>query len=467
MGKMRLKTLFQRSIPLLLLLAITTTTLLTAWSRRAQEWANIYSRKQAFNHANIKFSANEIYTRHYGETSLDVIQKTLRDRLCEVVNHPPSGTFPPNSVRISGGTTVEVHIVSTHGYVHTSDSINPLCFDKTDGLHPVCMSALPHGFVTASGRAITPADETVFEISGGCCSHEWPHPINTTVQLSQQSRKSYQRYRKRVIVVLSQHHGTTYHHVIHEIVTRYLIVLPILDAFPDALVCISKSDIAVTLLTMLGLDRSRILQMKNDGMNWIGAALLLFPQTVYGHEDELPFGRKQTIITADILRRITLNQFPLASPASKARRPLLLLMERATNRKKDGTCNHSRCMKNFDEFRKALAERLDMDIVVFGAAEDFKTTLQLFGAADVVVGIHGAGFQNVMFCNSGTTVVHIGFAAHYKPLGDQFSLKFHPVIIEGITLLTKNIVLDVPDIVRRVAEAVDTDRVYERVASAI
>lgn len=453
-------------IVLTLSLVISTITLLATWSDRTLAWQDFRNLIKPVKHAGfLKLSTNEIYTRHYGEASLDAIHETVRHRLAKIVSNPPPGQFPPSSVRISAGITVEKKVVTTHGYKHAEHRINALCFNNTNFVKPVCLSTLAHSFFKASGIAISPTDRKVFEISGGCCSPEWPHIINTTVELSKQSHISYKQNNRRVILVLNQHHGVTYSHVMHEVLTRYFITLPIIDAFPDLFVSISKSDVTVTILTMLGLSHSRILQSSSTSDTWTGAALLLYPQTVFLQEAQLPFGKNQSVVTADILGRVACSTLPPSKQASSSTRPLIVLIERADDRHKDGSCDESRCIKNFKELREAITERLDMEVQVFPAKEDLKTTLQLFSRAHVVVGVHGAGLQNIIFCKPGTTVVQIGARDHYKRIAEQFSLSFHFVIIEKLSLVqSENIVLDVPAVVQQIAAAVDKDRVYERVA---
>ena len=58
---------------------------------------------------------------------------------------------------------------------------------------------------------------------------------------------------------------------------------------------------------------------------------------------------------------------------------------------------------------KMMAKKRGMDFVAFdGEENDFESTLSVFGEAGIVVGVHGAGLANVVFCREDVKVVEIG-----------------------------------------------------------
>jgi len=56
-----------------------------------------------------------------------------------------------------------------------------------------------------------------------------------------------------------------------------------------------------------------------------------------------------------------------------------------------------------------LAARPDTEVKVFTATGGLRDHMKIFHWADVVVGPHGAGFSNLIFCNRDAGVVEIGW----------------------------------------------------------
>ena len=81
----------------------------------------------------------------------------------------------------------------------------------------------------------------------------------------------------------------------------------------------------------------------------------------------------------------------------------------------------------------------------------------MFSKADVVIGMHGAGFQNVVFCRKGTTVVHIGFGNNYRSLAKQFELKYHSIIVPGLKRITVSYTVPIADVVPQIEKAMIED----------
>ena len=80
----------------------------------------------------------------------------------------------------------------------------------------------------------------------------------------------------------------------------------------------------------------------------------------------------------------------------------------------------SRKFGNDDEkkFYKKLESVQNSLVINFdGATESMYIALSLFGSANVVIGIHGAGLSNVLFCKPGTTLIEFGFT---NPMGSHF-----------------------------------------------
>jgi capsular polysaccharide biosynthesis protein len=59
----------------------------------------------------------------------------------------------------------------------------------------------------------------------------------------------------------------------------------------------------------------------------------------------------------------------------------------------------------------ARLEQSGRHVTVFDAQGSLEHHIALFAAASVVVGPHGAGFSNLVFCKQGTRVVEVGWDA--------------------------------------------------------
>lgn len=148
-------------------------------------------------------------------------------------------------------------------------------------------------------------------------------------------------------------------------------------------------------------------------------------------------------------------QYNAFKPNSK---PLVILIERATSRKLlKGDCKKIRCLKNFGEFLRGLKRRLKLPITVFKPTTDFPSTLKLFPRAKVVIGVHGAGLQNVMFCKPNTTVIELGHTDFYGRLSRQMRLRYHSLKVPGISQRSRNTKIDVNKFVDEIDKIIQAD----------
>ena len=69
---------------------------------------------------------------------------------------------------------------------------------------------------------------------------------------------------------------------------------------------------------------------------------------------------------------------------------------------------NSRDIRNWEELKKQFADsHFNASLVTFEGNEDKQTTFLHFSTADIVIGYHGAGFSNVVFCRPTTTIVEL------------------------------------------------------------
>ncbi|KAF4758106.1 hypothetical protein FOZ63_033394 [Perkinsus olseni] len=110
--------------------------------------------------------------------------------------------------------------------------------------------------------------------------------------------------------------------------------------------------------------------------------------------------------------------------------PLVLWIVRKASR------DESRILKNERRLVAALRKIGQIDVREFDGAEvGAKEAVALFSRAAVVVGVHGAGLSNILFCKEGAAVVELGFANplvwHYMYIAKALELRYERVLLDG------------------------------------
>ncbi|KAF4743343.1 hypothetical protein FOZ63_032267, partial [Perkinsus olseni] len=110
--------------------------------------------------------------------------------------------------------------------------------------------------------------------------------------------------------------------------------------------------------------------------------------------------------------------------------PLVLWIVRKASR------DESRILKNERQLVAALRKMGGIDVREFDGAEaGAKEAVALFSRAAVVVGVHGAGLSNILFCKEGAAVVELGFANplvwHYMYIAEALGLRYERVLLDG------------------------------------
>ncbi|KAF4678082.1 hypothetical protein FOL47_005361 [Perkinsus chesapeaki] len=98
--------------------------------------------------------------------------------------------------------------------------------------------------------------------------------------------------------------------------------------------------------------------------------------------------------------------------------------------------DESRILKNERQLIAALQRVEGITIKEFDGAEQRpREAVELFSRAAVVVGVHGAGLSNILFCRKGTAVIELGFATplswHYMYLAEALGLRYERVLVDG------------------------------------
>lgn len=345
-------------------------------------------------------------------------------------------------------------------YTLLSGLVNELCEPtfiniprSAPSLVPMCLSVFTNAFIGPSGVIYDSQSNVVYDAAGGCCVFDWKRHTDGAIDLR------FAPKRMPIVLALGFHHAVTYHHVVHEFLARLLPLLPLLDAEPDIYLAIDESMVASRFLDLMGVERSRIVTINRERETWVHGAIVLQPPPLSKCRYEWNCIEKYTKTTAKVLRDAALQS--ISFEESKKVRPKLLLMERARTRKSDGSCGQQRCAKNFEELRTAIKEEFGRNFEIEVVPHELSVidTVRTFIDAAVVVGLHGAGFQNMMYCPKGTTIVHIGWDRQYENLAEEFGMNYHLSYMKTMTRNSKNLIVDVKKIVADVERAINEDRV--------
>jgi len=143
-------------------------------------------------------------------------------------------------------------------------------------------------------------------------------------------------------------------------------------------------------------------------------------------------------------------------------RPLILLMERAYRRSSDGKCHRVRCLANFHELRNAIISEFGDRVVVetFGPENKggIRKTAKLFNRATVVIGVHGAGFANMLYMRQwGSHMIHLGWEGRmwqfYAKKAHARGINFVNVLTPGASQNAEDIEAEIPVILAEIRSA--------------
>lgn len=313
----------------------------------------------------------------------------------------------------SAGFSTEVNLFaagySIIGRKSTAPWYNKFCLDRniSDG-YSWCFNTLNFSAYSGCGEAVTPITGQAFEFGGGCCSKEWTPlahvNISTGGALSQEKRY-------RSILVLNQHHGSSYFHVMYEVLPRFFYSIPLIDANRKLMIGVSSSPTMSQMLRLFNVNESRILYLRNKRRDrWLGANLLIYPppaDKLFGNDSAK---NVHVVKTSALLRHRATQKENFITDSNTENRSTLILIERAKRRSQEtGNCREERCLKNFEDLKNGIVKSLpQLNVEVYGPNVNLSRSIYLFSKAAVVVAVHGAGLQNQMFCKPGTTIIEIG-----------------------------------------------------------
>lgn len=127
-------------------------------------------------------------------------------------------------------------------------------------------------FVDGNGRVFVPQaprkgrvqNVHLYDLAGGCCDSGWTMLKGRAVRV-----KPREIPRGRLGLSLPQHHGDTYHHIIHQIIPRLLTFWKILVATPKSVnVVVARKETVKEILRSIGIPRARIHILPDDGKGY-------------------------------------------------------------------------------------------------------------------------------------------------------------------------------------------------------
>ena len=116
-------------------------------------------------------------------------------------------------------------------------------------------------------------------------------------------------------------------------------------------------------------------------------------------------------------------------PTSSVQKMVVVLRERSR-----GFGNEEALVKELEE----VAAEKKLKMVVFRGDLSFDTTVDLFADASVVVGAHGGGLANIVFCRKGTVVVEVGLAepefGEYQYISEVLGFNHNVLVLDGVSM---------------------------------
>lgn len=295
-----------------------------------------------------------------------------------------------------------------------------------------------------------------YQFQGGCCTREWTNLVGKHIQVSKEHR------RVPIGFSLAQNHGSSYSHVLQEVLPRLLtfweVAVAVISARGGRIVGAEYLPVVRDFLRSFGVPDTKVL--------------------LFGHHDRRPIFFEKLFVPAPFLQdsyphdclirtvgRVLAVQHAGDEPAGK---PMVLLLERARARSADGRrCSGMRCMANFGALRDALRAELGgrVDVQTLSSRDDdaMRRGVRLFAQATVVVGVHGAGMSNILFMRGkGTHVIHLGYRRRwqmYAELAKKFDVGFVNILSQGASATGENVVADIPVVVLEVRRRLEREGV--------
>lgn len=198
------------------------------------------------------------------------------------------------------------------------------------------------------------------------------------------------RFKKMASV--TQRYGNAYYHWMTEILPRITLLLGDLRSDPEIKLLISSHKYSYVEETLKTLGISENQYVYANGKYIYATDKLLFPTPSFSGKSSRE-GIKRT-------RDILVSRFENTNVSIYNDRDKVVFIRR----------KHVsvRKINNFEDLIRSFVDvnpKLKNKIIVFNGDEGLEKTIEIFRSARLVVGSHGAGLANVMFCCPGTKVI--------------------------------------------------------------
>lgn len=291
-------------------------------------------------------------------------------------------------------------------------------------------------------------DARSYDIAGGCCEKDWRNTRGASISISFESVD-------RALFSTGNYHGSTFHHVITEQVPRLLAFWKLLQKDRNVKVTV-RGGVLQDLLDVFGWSKERITS-KPRRIDYWAAEKIYMPAPYY--QDREGYSNCSEWITSNIFKHLVRDR-----KVRRRQKLIILVLDRAEHRTK-GTkqsCLGKRCIRNLPELvqklRKEFRHRAYVRVMRHNEGNTLIDGVAQFKHSKLVIGAHGAGFQNLMFMKSGSTAIHMGWKWEiYAKLAERHKISFKQVGIRGMSHNSGNHTADIAKVMQIVHKTLSND----------
>jgi capsular polysaccharide biosynthesis protein len=257
--------------------------------------------------------------------------------------------------------------------------------DRRDILYrPLFCGSMENGRVIGYGNVISPDQYLVEDATP---NYETDSYYDKVSLLNEKTEIPQERYIDKRVAVMSAMYDFNYYHWIFHVIPR----VKLITDFPFDLIYVNDYQIfQKEYLNLLGIDKTTIISANNE--THIRARELIFTSFLSILND----------YASDFLRSLATQ---LGSPRGKVQKKIYISRNDAPNQ---------RYLTNEDEIFSFLQregfEKYELSKL------SVQDQIRLFSSASFVIGLHGAGVGNIIFCREGTRVIEMFDPGYIHPV---------------------------------------------------
>lgn len=316
-------------------------------------------------------------------------------------------------------------------------------------------------FVNSEGVVLVPTmkvnntfyNARAYDMGGGCCESHWSNVKGKTFDIM------VNRTEPRVFST-GQYHGSSFFHVMHEQVPRHLAFWQLLNTMGDTKITttgkvIYGRTVLENMLEALGWPRSQTVRVTE-----FMAVRKIFMPAPFG-QDASNYSKCAHKITEKVFSEV------VRKPMRRNLKPTLLILDRATERKsgEPPRCWGVRCIRNMPDIirriKKRHGQRVRVRVMRQREGNFLIRGIAEFRNAKIVIGAHGAGFQNMMFMKNNSYALHLGWEKMwglYGNLAKRYNIDFQNILTKGIGQMSTNTPADAENVVSLVGKIVNSKK---------